>query len=297
MNRKLPANMSQLDYLWTYFGNYKVITKPNEYQGENSIVSEEALKEYLKEYTNGGISELKLLPKIGSEDKLELIAYAADGSTVSVIDLDKEEYLTDVQLILSTQVEIDDNVCKKLDIPLLVFTMKSGKKYYVDVEQFTYTGVETQSIKTTIVNNRIAAHLKIDKSLEIPVVDVDITDDGLKVDLSINPDKNKQLKLVKTKNGLDTTYTWENGDNILFDILSYYEYSLLDNPVPGKIYFIPEFNCIYLNGVKYGDTLSFEAGKTIELVDGALEVKVDPDEDNLLFKTNAGLAAKLYWDE
>jgi len=65
--------------------------------------------------------------------------------------------------------------------------MNNGKKYYVLLNQFKYIGGETKSIKTTVVDNKITAHLKLDKSIETPVVDVDITDNGLKIDLKINP--------------------------------------------------------------------------------------------------------------
>lgn len=283
--------MSQLDYLWTHFGNCEIATEPGD--NADALITQKTLQEYLKNY----IADLALIPKGGSVDKLQLVAYAADKSIINSIEIDKEDHLVQIDSMLSTQVEIDNNICNELDVPLLVFTMKNGKKLYLNVSQFNCTGVETSSIKTQVVNNRIAAHLKIDKSLEVPVVDVDITDDGLRVDLSINPDKDKQLRLVKTKNGLDTTYTWENGDNILFDIVSFAQYTLLKNPIKGKIYFIPDENCIYLNGIKYGKNLSIDTGKTIEITDEGLEVRIDPDEDNLLTKTNAGLSAKLYWDE
>lgn len=244
-NTKLPAGMSQLDYLWTHFGN--VTTEPGE--GENSIITEKVLQEYLKEYTKGGIIDLKLIPK--SEDMLELVATLSNNSTVHIADIDKEDYLISVKNILSTQVEIDNNVCDELDIPLLEFTMKSGKRYYIKVTQ--YTGVETSSIKTTIKDNRVASHLKLDKSAEISVINAEITEDGLKIDLAINSE-NKQLKLVKTEEGLSTTYNWKNGDAIEFEVLNFDQYSLIQNPTPGTLYFITDYNCIYLNKIKYGVT-------------------------------------------
>lgn len=292
--------MSQLDYLWKYFGNRQVTDSPSE--SGDMIVSETALQEYLKKYSDGVLDSLKLLPKPNTPDKLELIAYNKSGGKLSIVELDKEDHLTGIQLIASTQVEIDNNVCKNLDEPLLVLTLKSGKKYYVNLSQFRYIGGETDSIKTTVVDSKISAHLKIDRSLDNPVVDVDITNNGLKVDLSINPDsKNNQLKLVRTRKGLDTSYTWDNGNNILFQVLSYDEYHSLNRTTPGKIYFIPDANCIYLDGVRFGNNLAIQESNTIEFINNSnvftLEVKIDPDEDNLITKSKAGLAAKLYWNE
>ena len=289
--------MSQLDYLWTHFGSYEVSDTYN--PDDNKIVSQQALNQCLEQYTEGVVSTMKLIPK---NDVLQLVAYTKTGNELSVVELPKEEHLTGVEFKLSTQVEIDNGACDQLDEPLLIFTMNNGKKYYVLLNQFKYIGGETKSIKTTVVDNKITAHLKLDKSIETPVVDVDITDNGLKIDLKINPNNvDSQLRLVRTKNGLDTSYTWEDGNNILFDILNYSQYHTIQNPVPGKVYFIPDSNCIYLNGIRYGNNLAIQQSNTIEVVNNSnvltLEVKIDPDADNLLTKSNAGLAAKIYWDE
>lgn len=299
VNKKLPPGMSQLDYLWTYFGNYKVTDTPSE--SKDMIVTEKALQEYLEQYSQGVVTSLKLVPKVGT-NMLQLIACTKDGAELSIVEIEEEDHLTKVEFKLSTQVEIDNNVCENLDEPLLVFTMKSDTKYYINLSQFQYIGKETNSIKTTVVGNKIAAHLKLDQSIQFPVVDVDITNNGLKIDLTINPEsENNQLKLIKTRNGLDTTYTWDNGNNILFEVINYNEYHTLQSITPGKIYFIPDANCIYLDGVRFGNNLSVQDSNTIEVVNNAnvltLEVKIDPDEDNLLTKSSAGLAAKLYWDE
>lgn len=291
--------MSQLDYLWTHFGNYGVT---DTYPASNTaILSVKALNQYLEKYTKGFVSTMKLIPK-SKTGVLQLIACNKDGSELSIVELPKEDHLTGVDFKLSTQEEIDNNACTELDEPLLIFSMVSGKKYYVPLKQFDYSAEETDSIKTTIVDNKIVANLKLDKSVDTPVVDVDITNNGLKIDLTINPDsKDNQLKLVRTKNGLDTTYTWEDGNNILFEVLSYNNYHTLSRVIPGKIYFIPDANCIYLNGVRYGNNLAIQETNTIQVVNNSnvltLEVKIDPDKDNLLTKSNAGLAAKLYWDE
>ena len=300
--KKLPPGMSQLDYLWTYFGNYEVADTYEESSDINKIVSQQALNQCLAKYSEGVVTSMKLIPKPGTNNLLQLIACNKDGSELSIVELPKEDHLSGVEFKLSTQVEIDKGACSELDEPLLIFTMNSGKEYYVLLNQFKYIGGESNSIKTTVVDNKITAHLKLDKSVETPVVDVDITNNGLKIDLTINPDSaDNQLKLVRTRNGLDTTYTWEDGNNILFEVLNYNDYHTLSRIVPGKIYFIPDANCIYLNEIRYGNNLSIQESNTIEVINNAnvltLEVKIDPDEDNLITKSNAGLAAKLYWDE
>ena len=106
---------------------------------------------------------------------------------------------------------------------------------------------------------------------------------------------------IRTTKGLDTTYTWDDGNNILFKCLTYDEYHGMPRHDLGKIYFITDEMCIYLNEVRYGDNLSLVDTDTIEITNIGnsvrLGVKIDPDEYNLLSKSSAGLAAQIYWEE
>ena len=295
---KLPRGMSQLDYLWTNFGNYKVSEGIQSPPDPNSLITEKTLVDAIKSETGSYITNLKLLD---SGDKLKLVGLSDSGEELTFVELDKENYLINAEVIRSTQEEIDNTICNELDIPLLVLTLKNGNKYYVNLDQFNYIGGETNSIKTTVLGKKISAHLKIDNSIETPIVDVKITDNGLKVDLTIKDQSDKQLKLVKTDNGLDTSFTWDDGNNILFKCLTYDEYHSMSRHELGKIYFITDEMCIYLNEVRYGDNLSLVDTDTIEITNIGnsvrLGVKIDPDEYNLLSKSSAGLAAQIYWEE
>lgn len=295
---KLPRGMSQLDYLWTNFGNYKVSEGIQSPPDPNSLITEKTLVDAIKSETGSYITNLKLLD---AGDKLKLVGLSDSGEELTFVELDKENYLINAEVIRSTQEEIDNTICNELDIPLLVLTLKNGNKYYVNLDQFNYIGGETNSIKTTVLGKKISAHLKIDNSIETPIVNVKITDNGLKVDLTIKDQSDKQLKLVKTDNGLDTSFTWDDGNNILFKCLTYDEYHSMSRHDLGKIYFITDEMCIYLNEVRYGDNLSLVDTDTIEITNIGnsvrLEVKIDPDEYNLLSKSSAGLAAQIYWEE
>ena len=295
---KLPRGMSQLDYLWTNFGNYKVSEGIQSPPDPNSLITEKTLVDTIKSETGSYITNLKLLD---AGDKLKLVGLSDSGEELTFVELDKENYLINAEVIRSTQEEIDNTICNELDIPLLVLTLKNGNKYYVNLDQFNYIGGETNSIKTTVLGKKISAHLKIDNSIETPIVDVKITDNGLKVDLTIKDQSDKQLKLVKTDNGLDTSFTWDDGNNILFKCLTYDEYHSMSRHDLGKIYFITDEMCIYLNEVRYGDNLSLVDTDTIEITNIGnsvrLGVKIDPDEYNLLSKSSAGLAAQIYWEE
>ena len=295
---KLPAGMSQLDYLWTYFGGKKV-TSNVDTGNPNEIVSNEALKAYLQAHAgeNGGVTTFDL--KDNGTGTLVLRGIDQNGAQLTVAEWDKADNLISVEGYDSTQYEIDRDIVDEAGIPLLVFTLKSGKKFYINLNQFKYSGIETNTIKTIVTNNKIEAHLKIDDSVQTPVLDIRKTDQGLRMDLKIASSNESQLRLVRTTEGLDTKMTWDNGNDVRFDIMPYERYSVI-TPDPGKVYFIPDANCIYLDGKRYGNNLALQTTDTIEVSrEGniySLDVKVDPDEDNLMFKTEAGLAAKLYWE-
>lgn len=295
---KLPAGMSQLDYLWANFGG-KTIAEDIENSNPNAIVTAEALKNYLQAHAgeNGGVTSFDL--KDNGSGTLVLRGLDQNGAQIALAQWDKADNLIAIERYDSTQYEIDRNIVEDAGIPLIVFTLKSGKKFYIRLDQFKYSGTETNTIRTIVTNNKVEAHLKIDDSVEVPVLDIKKTEQGLKFDLKIASSSNSQLRLIRTVDGLDTKMTWDNGNDVRFDILPYERYSVID-PVPGKVYFIPDANCIYLDGKRYGNNLALQTTDTIQVSrEGniySLDVKVDPDEDNLMFKTEAGLAAKLYWE-
>lgn len=286
--------MSQLDYLWTHFGEYTVSTGIQSSPDPNSLVTEKVLSDFLSISTNGAITDLKLVERNG---KLDLEGISESGATVSVVSFDKENHLVGISIKKSNQQDVNDGVCEEVDSPLLVLNMLDGTTFKVNLEEFNLQGGETNSIKTNVHNNRIYANLKIDKSIETPVVEVKTTSEGLKVDLTLAESDN-QLRLVKTQNGLDTEFKWDDGNNILFKCLTYDQYHSLSEIVLGKIYFITDAQCIYLNGNRYGTSIT--PSDTISVTNNGgiikLDVKIDPDEFNLLSKSDKGLKANLFWD-
>ena len=105
---KLPQGMSQLDYLWTNFGGYKISTGMQTPPDPNSIVTESILTDSIKNVTGGSINKLKLIDLGG--DKIELAGLSSDGSLVSMVELDKENHLIKAEIVNSTQEEIDNNI-------------------------------------------------------------------------------------------------------------------------------------------------------------------------------------------
>ena len=106
---KLPRGMSQLDYLWTNFGNYKVSEGIQTPPDSNSLITEKTLVDAIKSETGSYITNLKLLD---SGDTLKLVGLSDSGEELTFVELDKENYLINAEVIRSTQEEIDNTICK-----------------------------------------------------------------------------------------------------------------------------------------------------------------------------------------
>ena len=294
MNNKLPQGMSQLDYLWTHFGFYEPSKDNTIGNSPNVLVTESALNQYVFERSGDYISELKL--REVDDNKIELVGVSSKGAELSIVQLEKEDYLVDISIKSSTQ----DDCCKCCNEPLLVFTMLSGKQHIVNLKSLSYQGKETDSIIVTTKNGEIKADLKLDKSLEKPCINFDVTDDGLRVSLKVSCNE-RQLKLVRTEKGLDVINKWSDGSDIAFEFMNYSDYKILsnDNQIKsGTIYFLLDTRTIYLNGIKFGSgDVTLVDSDTTYIEGSSVNVKISKDEFNLLKIESDGLSTKLYWEE
>lgn len=180
-----PKNMSQLDYLWTYFGKYQVSEVVGDTPDPSKIVTESALVDFLKKYSGeGGLVKLQLLDNPTDSTKMNLVGISATGDQITMVELEKEDYLSNVGITTSSQEQVDKGESSYLGEPLLTFTMKSGKNYYISLPQYSFTGSENNSIKTSVENGVISTTIKIDTT-----------------------DENNLL--TETTNGLVATLYWE----------------------------------------------------------------------------------------
>lgn len=297
-NFKLPKGMSQLDYLWTNFKGFKVSDGISDPLEPESLVTEQTLFDYLTYYSKDFLVSFETREV---EGVIELVGIGNNGAEVCVVKFPVEEYLVNSEIIHATQVELDNNVASEAGEPLLVLTMLSGKQFFTSLKQFVYIGTETNSIHTEVINNRVESHLKLDKSVEKPVIDFQVTKDGLRIDLEIS-DVEKQLQLIRTENGLDVIRHFDDGNEVQLKIVDWAEYALIQNEgvVPGTMYFVTDMNTMYLNGIQYGLTLKFPDTDTIYTEDynGEIRshVRIDEDPDNLISSSENGVVAKIYWE-
>jgi hypothetical protein len=127
-NKKLPPGMSQLDYLWQTFGG-RTITENLSEDIPGALVSAEALKSYLKD---NGVNKFELEEEDGNT--IALKGLSTSGKELTIVRWDKADNLVAAQGYRSTQWEVDEGIVDDIDIPLLVFTLKSGKKFYISLD-------------------------------------------------------------------------------------------------------------------------------------------------------------------
>lgn len=317
-----PANMSQLDYLWSYFGSYSVSEEVNtETPREDVILTEAALVNYVKEATDG-IFSLELRPKVGEEDILQLVGKSYGGGELSIVELDKEDHLVSINKLLATQVEVDNNIASTVGEYLLVFTMFSGKKVYANLSDFQYIGQESKSAKIIVKDNKIVAQVKIDNPIIEPTVELKETDNGIQANLLTSLSESG-VQLVKTEDGIKLTFPWEDTTTeIKLKYLTHDQY-LLTTTDPGTIYFITDQGYMYFAGVKYGEkcnitpeelqqlkesvdsmsgtveTLSTEVG-SLEAASTKLRTDLDYESGRALeaeSNINKELERRVVWDE
>lgn len=295
-----PAHMSQLDYLWTYFGSYSVAEEASDTPREDVILTEKALVDYVKSATNG-IFSLELRDKVGTTDKLELVGKSYGGGEISVIELDKENHLISISKLIATQVEVDNRVANAIGDYLLVFTMLDGSNIYVNLSDFQYKGQETKSANVSIVGDKVAVQVKLDNPIIEPTVNLTEGNNGLQANLVLAA-SNSGVQFIKTSEGIKASFVWnDTTQEVKAQFLTLDQYLLL-TPVEGTMYFITDNGYIYFNGVKYGEKCNITPEELEQLKADVTKLRTDVDykhtraleaEANI----NKELATKVAWDE
>ena len=86
-------------------------------------------KSYLKD---NGVNKFELEEEDGNT--IALKGLSTSGKELTIVRWDKADNLVAAQGYRSTQWEVDEGIVDDIDIPLLVFTLKSGKKFYISLD-------------------------------------------------------------------------------------------------------------------------------------------------------------------
>ena len=254
-----PHGMSQLDYLWVNFGEYKVSNEASSIPQENVILTEQALTDLIQKSTSGGITALTFREHPTKTDTMELIGTSINGSVLTVVEMPKEVHVQSFSHRTVTQTDIDNGVPYPINSEVLSIVLTNGTEYLVSLEELNLVirGGDTDTISTNVTNGVVNSHLKIDAgNNSISVVEIKSNSNGIYSNLKISQ-KSTGLELTKEEDGLSGKIPLgTTGYSIKFDQMTLSQYQALETKDPSTLYFITDKPYIYLGGTRYGVDMS-----------------------------------------
>lgn len=254
-----PHGMSQLDYLWVNFGEYKVSNEASSIPQEDVILTEQALTDLIQKSTSGGITALTFREHPTKTDTMELIGTSINGSVLTVVEMPKEVHVQSFSHRTVTQTDIDNGVPYPINSEVLSIVLTNGTEYLVSLEELNLVirGGDTDTISTNVTNGVVNSHLKIDAgNNSISVVEIKSNSNGIYSNLKISQ-KSTGLELTKEEDGLSGRIPLgTTGYSIKFDQMTLSQYQALETKDPSTLYFITDKPYIYLGGTRYGVDMS-----------------------------------------
>ena len=284
-----PANMSQLDYLWTTYGSYTVSSSLDI---EDSIPTSQAVKDIIEKQVSGVVQ----LDKAELEKKIKIIGKTRDGEEITSIEIDKDTKVTKFQRHEINQEDLDNGFGNTLGEDWLILETTDGSIFPILLEDLVIKGQETTTILTNAKDGKVAASLKVNNPITDKSVDIKTSSDGIWADLIVNQTSNSGVSLIKSQEGVYIKFAWEGTDTpIKFKAFNTYDEYLLASIDSGTIYFIKDSKSIYFDNVKYGGSGGGELDPTEYYTrsetDSLLKV-IRQDVDN----TKLSLDNKVDWD-
>ena len=247
MTNKRPSGVSQLDSLWLALGGYQTSNQSEGQSKENILVTEQKLTETINEVTGGCISTLQF-----NEETSQLIGTTSDGQQISIVNLPKEVHIVDFKVRNITQEDIDKGCTYDLDTQVLSIKTSDNQEYVLSVKELNVEilGSESDTISTRVVNGVVNSQLKINNgNNQLSAVELKTSADGIYADIRIG--ETDGVKLEKSSSGLTAKIPMSN-DFVKFELITWSDYSILENKAQNTVYFLSDKPYIYLNGVKYG---------------------------------------------
>lgn len=201
------SKVSALDTAVSAFKSKTVATTLSKLGNDTSLPTTKAVVDYITTSTNGVAKSMTYTVKSGDANKMELKLIAVDGSTLSTVELDKENFISN--FINRNATEEDHTADKTIAIgdPILVVTTINGTTFRVNLKSLVdiYKGQATNSITTTVSGYTVKADLRLDATTQNnSPVKLSVGSNGLSADVLINSTSNgtKGISLTKTGSGL-----------------------------------------------------------------------------------------------
>lgn len=170
----------------------------------------------VKEYIAEEVSKAAFSIEFGDESNgtKPLNLKNGKGDIISSVNIDVESYLEfGVSKIADAQDVEDSGGAVQEGHQILVLTLTSGNKIYVDLNQLVdvYTGLNTKSITLSVSNNQISADLNISEDDQI----LYIYDDGVRAHFQIVRQPGKILFYGKTQTDTDKLAEIQLADTVI----------------------------------------------------------------------------------
>ena len=249
-----PANMSQLDYLWTYFGGYSVSEEASTIPQNDVILTESAITKLISTSAGGGIVKLIYRNHPTNADLIQLVGANIDGTEITVVDMPKEVHVTNFGSNVVTSEDIDKGCPFPIGTNVIALVLSNDKRFYFNLDAYIVgsgiSGADTNTIRTKVVNGIISSDLKIKSTNN--VVEINSDKDGIFADLKISS-QNTGVVIEKQDDGISAKIPLNNSQYFIrFQQLTLLAYMNIENKDPGMVYFITDKPYIYLGDKRYG---------------------------------------------
>lgn len=200
----LDGKITALDTAVSQFKNKTVSATLNKPGNDTSLPTTKAVVDYITTSTNGLANSMTYAAKSGDPTKMELKLISVDGSTLSTVELDKENFISNFEKREATSGDHSADPSINEGDPILVVTTVNGQIFRVNLKELVdvYTGQATNSINTTVSGYTIKADLKLDSATQNNnPVKLSVGSNGLSADLDINSSTNGTKGITLTKSG------------------------------------------------------------------------------------------------
>lgn len=255
MTDRRKRGQSQLDYLWTTYGGYEVSNEISKTPSNEVILTEEAVANKLLDFS----TDVTIDSEENANNTITLIIRDQQGSVISHTTINKGTGVVDFVKFISTDKDVDKGLVSKSGLICLKIVDSTQKEHIIELFP-EVTGSESNSIITSVVENKIASQLKIDNPIVEKSVEIRQSSNGIQANLVVN--EQSSVKVDKTKEGILVHQTWE-GETIDLKcrFIKSNDYLLLKDIDNGTIYFLEDKPYIYFRNVKYGSISEFAGGE------------------------------------
>lgn len=249
---KLKPGQSQLDWLWEHYSNTEVSNDIT--NNPDALMTADAVKQLIEQMLRDYDLEYDIdLEEDGDMIYIRVIDH--HGTVLKKLGFLKGSKITKFNSFFSTQEDVDKGYADKVGDLYLVLKDTLGQEFYVNISPKDYIGQETDSIITSIADNKVASVIKINNPILEKSVSLKTTTDGIRADLVIDETTSTSISIEKSAKGISCHYRWqEESTEISFKAMPYTDYLLLPKINPGTLYFITDLPCIMFRGVKYASS-------------------------------------------